>query len=122
MKVILDEKQLLPLAEAYQNSFSFEALSSIGGSGNIEEDNYDRYDYCVKYLGQPFAEGTSRVVFTLTDNFVLKLAKVDDYAGNMASEGTGEEQNKHGYELYQEIDNPLLPRILYCDKNYYYMI
>ena len=76
----------------------------------------------MKYLGQPFAEGTSRVVFTLTDNLVLKLAKNNDSAGNMASDGAGEEQNKHEYELYQQIDNPLLPRILYCDKNYYYMI
>ena len=122
MKVKLKEEQLLPIREAYQNSFSFEELSSIGGSGEIEYDNFLRYEYCVKHLGNPVGEGSSRVVFTLTDGYVLKLAIRNNNTDCNIGEGIGEEQNRQEYELYKENDSPILPKILYCDKHYYFLV
>lgn len=122
MKIRIKENQLLKLREGFQNSFSFETLSSIGGHGNIEDDNNARYEYCIKHLGEPVGEGSSRVVFTLTDGHVLKLARKNPYTFGNVSDGVGEEQNKQEYEVYKEMDTPILPKILYCDKNYYYMV
>jgi hypothetical protein len=121
MKVTLNENQLLPIREAFQDSFSFETLSSIGLNTNIRKGNNMRYDYCVKHLGEPVGEGSSRAVFTLSDSHVLKLAFNNPYAMR-ASDMAGIEQNKREYNLYKEIDSPLLPKILYCDKNYFYMV
>ena len=122
MKISIKENQLLKLREGFQNSFSFETLSSIGGSGNIEEDNNARYEYCVKHLGEPVGEGSSRVVFTLTDGHILKLARKNSCTVAYITDGVGEEQNKQEYEIYKEMNTPILPKILYCDRNYYYMV
>ena len=110
MKISIKENQLLKLREGFQNSFSFETLSSIGGSGNIEEDNNARYEYCVKHLGEPVGEGSSRVVFTLTDGHILKLARRSPYSAAYMIDGVGEEQNKQEYEVYKGMDTPILPK------------
>lgn len=55
------------LTEAQNDNFSLEELSSINSFKS-------RYDYCVKNIGQPCGRGTSRAVFQLTDEKVLKLA------------------------------------------------
>jgi len=114
MKVKLKEEQLKLLGEGYQNSFSFEELSSIGNEKM-------RYEYCVKHLGNPIGEGSSRVVFTLTDNHVLKLAFKNQYFSNLAN-GVGEKQNEQEFSLYNEFNTPILPKVLYCDKNYHYIV
>lgn len=121
MKIVLHENQLLPIREAFQNSFSFETLSSIGLNASIENGNKMRYDYCIKHLGNPVGEGTSRAVFTLSDNYVLKLAFTNPSA-IMTSMAAGIEQNKREYNTYKEINSPLLPKIIYCDRNYFYIV
>ena len=55
------------LNEAQNDNFSLEELSSINSFKG-------RYDYCVKNIGQPCGRGSSRVVFQLTDEKILKLA------------------------------------------------
>lgn len=121
MKVILKESQIKLINEAFQNNFSFEMLSSIGINVGIEEGNKMRYEYCIKYLGEPVGEGSSRVVFTLSDNYVLKLAYKNPYCFGVG-DGAGEEQNKREYRIYKETETPLLAKILYCDKNYFFMV
>ena len=121
MKVVLNENQLLPIREAFQNSFSFETLSSIGLNVDIEDGNRMRYEYCVKHLGEPIGKGSSRVVFTLSDNYVLKLAFNNPNAPGVG-EIAGIEQNKREYNVYKELDSPLLAKILYCDKNYFFIV
>lgn len=53
--------------EAMDDSFSLEELSSIG--------NYNRrVKYCREHLGMPIGKGSSRIVFQMDDEKVLKLA------------------------------------------------
>lgn len=111
MKLIkIDESQRKRLFEAYREGFSFDELSALGEDGCVAQ-----YVYCVKWLGKPDAFGSSRYVFTLNDNMVLKLA-----VGAMRKAGI--EQNKREYELFKKIDTPLLARILNVDKNFTYVV
>lgn len=116
MKVIkINESQKNRLFEAYQDGFSFKELSMIGNSAFSDEDNSKAsYAYCVKWLGEPPFHGSSRAVFTLSDNLVLKLAYGNYFAGI--------EQNRVEYDLYEKIDSPLLTRILYHDENFTYLV
>ena len=53
--------------EAMGDNFSFDELNSIQGFRG-------RLKYCQKHLGPTFGKGSSRVIFELDDNNVLKLA------------------------------------------------
>lgn len=53
--------------EAMGDNFSFDELNSI-------QDFRGRLKYCQKHLGPTFGKGSSRVIFELDDNKVLKLA------------------------------------------------
>lgn len=67
MKVIfINESQKKRLFEAYDGEFSFSELDRLNLNG--------MYDYCLKHLGEPCGSGSSRLVFMLSDNIVLKLA------------------------------------------------
>ena len=86
MKIInINESQKKRLFEAYDGKFSFAELDKQGDLCNMDF-------YCYKHLGNSFAEGSSRVVYMLSDNFVLKLAY------NKA----GIEQNKLEFERYEK--------------------
>ena len=125
MKVVINEHQLLPIYEAYQNNFSFETLSKICSVNNLRGDNDVRYEYCVKHLGEPVSEGSSRVVFSLSDNYILKLAFNNPYMTYSVSVGAGQAQNKIEFETYKKLPDDLsslVARILYCDKNYNFMV
>ena len=117
MKLIkINESQHKRLFEAYQEQFSFEELSKIGDGLLVGEDNsVPQMAYCRKHLGEPDSMGSSRAVFTLSDNYVLKLAYGKKYLA-------GIEQNEAEYKLYQDIDSPLLVRILYHDRNFTYLV
>lgn len=72
MKIIISEKQerILKnhlLKEAMSDSFSFDELKNIHSFRG-------RYNYCLKTLGPTQGRGSSRVIFQLSDNKVLKLA------------------------------------------------
>lgn len=117
MKFIkINESQKERLFEAYQNGFSFEELTMIADSAFGGEDNsVPQMRYCTKWLGYPDSMGSSRAVYTLNDNMVLKLAYGKYYLA-------GIDQNKQEYEMYKQIDSPLLTRIFYCDKNFTYLV
>ena len=117
MKFIkINEAQKNRIFEAYQNGFSFEELSILGNDAFSNwEDWKKQYDYCAKWLGEPFSEGSSRCVFTLNDSLILKLAYGARY-------NAGIEQNRLEYEMYQKIDSPLLAKVMYCDDNFTFLI
>lgn len=114
MKTIkINESQKKRLFEAYSEGFSFENLSMIGRGQFAGEDNtYAQYVYCEKYLGKPISDGSSRAVFQLDDNFVLKLA--DGYEGF--------KQNDNEIRVYQEVNSKLLARIVYYDEDYSFIV
>lgn len=111
MKLIkINESQKKRLFEAYREGFSLKELSALGNNGWGAQ-----YDYCVKLLGEPNGFGSSRCVFTLSDNLILKLAVGDQYQAGIA-------QNKQEYEMYETWDSPLLVRIYNVDKNFTFLI
>jgi hypothetical protein len=117
MKIVkINESQKKRLFEAYQNGFSLETLSMIGNGGFADEDNsVPQMRYCTQWLGYPDSMGSSRAVYTLSDNFVLKLAYGYRYQA-------GKEQNRVESEVYNAVNSPLLPRIMYCDDNYTFLV
>lgn len=66
--VYISERQLRPiLSEAADEMFSLTALHSINTFSG-------RYKFCLEHLGKPIGRGSSRVVFQIDDERVLKLA------------------------------------------------
>ena len=117
MKVIkINESQRRRLFETYSEGFSFETLTMIADSAFAQEDNsVPQMRYCTKWLGYPDSMGSSRAVYTLNDNMVLKLAYGKMYFA-------GIDQNRAEYELFQKVDSPLITRIFYHDKNFTYLV
>lgn len=117
MKVIkINESQSKRLFEAYREGFSFDELTMIADSAFGGEDNsVPQMAYCRKWLGQPTFMGSSRAVFTLSDNIILKLAYGKKYFA-------GIDQNRMEYELFERTKSPLLARIYDCDKNFTYLV
>ena len=117
MKIIkINEIQRDRLFEAYQEGFSFETLSMIGNGSFPGDYNPEaQMRYCEKWLGEPVSEGSSRIVYTLSDNMVLKLANECYTDGGIA-------QNRREFSLYQKINSPLLTRIFYHDKRFTYLV
>lgn len=73
------------------------------------------YKYCVKMLGEPIGDGSSRAVFQIDDTRVLKLAY------NMS----GVAQNKAEVMVYQQARDKKFMPIIYNDsdmENYFYII
>lgn len=117
MKLIkINESQKERLFEAYQEGFSLEELTIIADSAFGQEDNsIPQMRYCTKWLGYPDSMGSSRCVYTLSDNLVLKLAYGKRYFA-------GIDQNLQEYTLFNVVDSPLLTRVLYCDKNFTFLV
>lgn len=117
MKLIkINESQQKRLFEAYQEGFSFDHLSILGNDAFSDEERSSKlqFEYCRKWLGEPVAQGSSRCIFMLSDNLVLKLANGRYEAGKA--------QNRLECQLYEEIKSPLLVRIFGNDDNYTYII
>jgi hypothetical protein len=109
MKFIkINESQKNRLFEAYNEGFSLKNLSMIADTAFAMEQNDSdgQMRYCTHWLGYPDNLGSSRAVYTLSDSLVLKLAYGSKYQA-------GIEQNRVEFEVYQKLDTPLLPRILY---------
>ena len=115
MKTIkINESQKRRLFEAYSNGFSFENLTMIGvGFGN-NDGSENQYKYCCRYLGEPDNFGSSRCVFTLDDNTVLKLA--------YGKRDAGIAQNKREYNLSLRSKSPLFARIYGHDSRFTYLV
>lgn len=110
MKLIkINKAQSRRLFEAYMTGFSFHELSSLSNDAQAQ------YDYCCKWLGEPVGNGSSRCIFTLNDDIVLKLAY-----GDLARAGI--EQNKRECNIYERFKTPLLVRIFDHDENFTYII
>ena len=70
MKVLLSEDKFKKLFESMKPNFRLDYLSSC--------ENFDEMmNYCERMLGEPIGEGSSRVVYQVDDETVLKLAKND---------------------------------------------
>lgn len=104
--VKISESQRKRLFEAYDGKFSFSDLDDY--------TIYDMYDYCERHLGKPFANGSSRVVFTLGDNIVLKLA--------YGKEEAGIEQNKMEFARYEKTKSKLFPIVYDHGENFEYIV
>lgn len=66
--VIVNASQIKQLHEAMNNTFSFEELNNIKSFPK-------RVAYCKQHMGNPIGNGSSRMVFQIDDEKVLKLAK-----------------------------------------------
>lgn len=111
MKILINEKQerLLHkcfLKEAMGENFSFEELKSI-------KSFKGRFDYCVRTLGPTQGRGSSRVVFQLSDDKVLKLAlNQKGIAQNEAECDWGVQSYDVVPEIFNESDT----------DNYYFLV
>ena len=117
MKIIkINESQKKRLFEAYQEGFSFDTLSVLSNNGFSDWNNWEeQYEYCRKWLGEPDSSGSSRCVFTLSDNIILKLAVGERREAGIA-------QNQQEYEMYNTWQSPLLVKIYGADDNFTYLV
>lgn len=115
-KIIINESQKRRIFEAYREGFSFDELTAIADEAFGKEDNsVPQMAYCRKWLGEPVSMGSSRCVFTLSDNIILKLAYGRKYQA-------GIDQNMMEYEIFERTKSPLLARVYDCDDNYTYLV
>lgn len=89
--IIITESQKQKLREAADDDFSFEELSSIRSFKG-------RYDYCTKHIGRSIGRGSSRVIFQLSDEKVLKLA-----LNNKGIAQNGEERRTYYKSIFPEV-------------------
>lgn len=107
LKSLIKESVQHILYEFMQTGFSFEDLDKL--------PQEDKYNYCLKYLGEPIGQGSSRVAFEIDDMQVLKLAKSTKYQA-------GIEQNEAEYNYNRKINSPLLIKVLYHSDDYSWII
>ena len=94
------------LREAMGDMFSFDELKNIASFKG-------RYDYCVRTLGPTQGRGSSRVIFQLSDDKVLKLAlNQKGIAQNEAECDWGVQQYDVVPEIFNESDT----------DNYYFLV
>ena len=111
MKILINEKQeqilhKCMIKEAMGENFSFEELKSIKSFNG-------RFDYCLKTLGPTQGRGSSRVVFQLSDDKVLKLAlNQKGIAQNEAECDWGVQSYDVVPEIFNESDT----------DNYYFLV
>lgn len=110
MKIIITEKQektlhTLLIKEAMMDSFSFEELNSLPSFAK-------KLKYCKQYLGKQIGSGSSRIVFQIDDEKVLKLAK----------NRKGLAQNEYEYDNYYACDDDVLPRCYECADDYSWIV
>ena len=102
--IIITESQARKLVEAADSDFSLEELESLGVD--------DAYKYCVDKLGNPFANGSSRTCFTISDDKVLKLAHNEK----------GVAQNKIEYTIYKNAHSFILPEIYDVSNDFSWLV
>lgn len=102
IKIIIEE--INKLKEAAMDNFSVKVLS---GMRTFKE----KIAYCKEMLGNPIGNGSSRTVFQISDEKVLKLAK---NAKGIAQNKTEAEPGKRHYNVF--------PKIFYVDDNYSFII
>lgn len=76
------------------------------------KDFKNRINYCKKKLGEPIGEGAGRIVFTIDEEKVIKLAK----------NKSGLKQNKNEYTFFSYGGEQLFARIYAKDDDYKWII
>lgn len=112
-------KRIIITEEQYKRNFINEADKGIFNPYELDRmQNYtDRYEYCYEYLGEPIGEGSSRVVFQIDDERVIKLSNNEDL------DDIGVEQNKLEWQIIQDKrDVDLFPKGFYASKKYTWII
>jgi hypothetical protein len=100
--ICITEKQSKMLTEAMDDTFNLDELSEL--------PSYNaRFKYCTQHLGKHIGKGSSRVVFQLDDEKILKLAWNEK----------GVAQNEEEQRAY---GNDIFPKIYECDLNGYWLI
>lgn len=99
----LIKEQLKCLNEAAMNDFSFETLVSMPTFPK-------KIEYCKQKLGNPIGSGSSRIVFQISDERVLKVAK------NKKGIAQNEVEGDYGKQLYN-----IFPELFNVDDNYLFI-
>lgn len=102
--IVINKHQYQTLInEAMKNGFSLENLSQL-------KHFNAQYNYCIKYLGKPIGKGSSRVVFQIDDERVLKLG----------FNAKGVAQNEVEYR--NSNDEDIFPKIYDNDSDFKWLI
>lgn len=100
--ICITQKQMDLLSEAMNDTFSFHDLNDI-------KSYRGKYRYCVEHMGKPIGKGSSRAVFQISDERVLKLA----------INAKGIAQNREEYNTYT---SSIFPEVFECDKDYGWVV
>ncbi len=96
MKNIIINESQNKLLEAVKSGFSLDELNKLSYNKKVA--------YCKSFLGNPVGSGSSRMVFQIDDERVLKLAKnVKGIAQNEAECSTLNDYYKNTYSLFPKI-------------------
>ena len=124
--IILSDSQVSRLSEAADKYFSSNDLEGMSSSSEVitkprsgnrkeHETRISHFkalkDYCVNHLGKPIASGSSRLVFQIDDEKVLKLAY----------NSAGIAQNKEE-ALWDKQQYDFIPKIFQIGKNYEWIV
>ena len=118
--IILSESQMNRLFEAATDEYSIEKLLKYQGP--------QRYYAAVKMLGEPFATGSSRCVFDIDDETVLKMAISEsegwhDKYGYHWYDECGCAQNENEYNVFLNAGkSPIVPNVIYVSPDYSMMV
>lgn len=102
-QLIKENLNKITVNEAMMDGFSFETLTSLSSYKK-------RIDYCKQMLGQPIGNGSSRIVFQISDERVLKVAKNQKGIAQNEAEG---EWGKQNYDIFPTLYN--------VDDNYIFL-
>lgn len=107
MKTIyITEEQYRTICEAQDDTFNLDELSSIYSFRG-------RYNYCVQHLGKHVGKGSSRAVFQIDDEKVLKLAIND--------KGIAQNEQEGQKDCYlEQLD--VVPKLFETDDDYKWII
>lgn len=111
--VIITETQKLALSEAMSGKLRTDFFSELETYASVN-DFADCMKLCVQYFGKDYKHGSSRVVFEVDDNVVLKLAWDE----------RGISQNRTEVESYNKTVKykQIFPTIFSYSKNYVYIL
>lgn len=99
----LIQEHLKKINEANNGNFSFNTLTSISTFSK-------RIDYCKQTLGNPIGNGSSRMVFQISDERVLKIAK------NKKGIAQNEVEGDYGKQQYD-----IFPKLFNVDDDYIFL-
>ena len=97
--IILTKEQCMSINEAKDDTFNLKELESLTSFAK-------RKRYCIQHLGNPIGRGSSRLVFQIDDEKVLKLA--------YNRKGIAQNNVENDYYLYQ---TGITPKIFYSNDD-----